>query len=102
MPPAQSKEKADDSSKLNQQQLAQLQVIGIDLFSPVAQIDVAQQPWIDDICKLLNISRSDCLFDAKQPSFDDKLNKLHLPAFSSSNESDIKRLIWRNIRRFVN
>jgi hypothetical protein len=90
-----------DSSKNKTNRYAQLQAMGIDIYAPIQQLDVAQQPWIDKLCKILSISREDCLFDAKQPTFDNELKKLHLPAFTVASEADIKKLIWQNIRQFV-
>lgn len=96
--------KFTDNSLINntKKRHAQLQAMGIDIFIPLQQIDLAQQTWLEDLCKLLSISTEDCLFDVNQPIFDDKLKKLHLPALTVSSEADIKKLIWQNIRQFVN
>lgn len=101
MPSSQSTTFTDDSLKQKTNKYAQLQAMGIDIFVPIQQLDVAQQPWIDSLCKILNISREDCLFDAKQPAFDNQLKKLHLPASTVASEGEIKKLIWQSIRQFV-
>jgi len=98
-----SKQSPSNSSSSTdiKQRHAQLQAMGITIFEPLHQLDLTQQPWLDSLCKLLNIGFEDCIFDAIQPSFDDKLKKLHLPAFTIASEADIKKRIWQNIRQFA-
>ena len=83
-------------------QYAQLQAMGIELYSPLKERDIAQQSWLGDLCKLLDISKEDCVFESNQPFFDDKLKKLHLPKSTMVSEFDFKKLVWQNIRQFVN
>jgi hypothetical protein len=80
---------------------AHLQAMGIALYTPLKELDIAQQTWLGDVYHLLGISKEDCLFDSSQPFFDDKLKKLHLPKSTIVNEADFKKLIWQNIRQFI-
>lgn len=103
MPSPQSTKLTDNSFiDITKQQCAQLQAMGVSIFAPLQQLDLCQQPWIDDICSLLSITKEDCLFDAGQPFFDDKLKKLHLPALTIVSEAEIKKHIWQNIRQYIN
>lgn len=81
---------------------AQLQAMAIEIYIPLQELDIIQLSWLGDVCKLLDIGKEDCLFDSNQPFFDDKLKKLHLPKSTTGNEFDFKKLIWQNIRQFVN
>ncbi len=90
------------NASTKQQQYAQLQSMGVTIYTPLASITLASQPWLKDVCSLLNIEISDCIFDAIEPTFDVKRNKLHLPATSHANEQSLKKLIWQHIRPFVN
>jgi hypothetical protein len=83
------------------QQRALLSALGIVVYNPLKKIEVATQPWLADLCKLLKITVEDCVFDAQNPSFDDKTKTLHLPASSYANEAELKKLIWLNVRQFV-
>lgn len=90
-----------NEQQITEQQKAQLNALGICIYEPVEQIGLEGLPWISDVCKLLNISRQNCLFDSSTPIFDPKTQTLHLPAFSYSSEINIKKSIWLTIRPFV-
>lgn len=78
-----------------------LQAMGIALYTSKQELDITQRPWLSDLYQLLDISDDDCLFDSSQPFFDDKLKKLHLPKSTTTNEIELKKLIWQNIRQFI-
>jgi hypothetical protein len=90
-----------ESIKLSAQYQAQLKALGVTVYEPVKQITLAEQPWLNDLCLLLNITTDACQFDATAPLFDDKTQTLHLPAHSFANEADLKKLIWQHVRQFV-
>ena len=89
-------------SSTNLQRYAQLQAMGVSIYIPLSSISVAEQAWLDDVCALLKIARTDCVFDATEPSFDVKTSKLHLPVTSYASEQVLKKTIWQNIRPFIN
>jgi hypothetical protein len=90
-----------NTQSLSEQQKAHLVAMGISLYEPVKQIVLANQAWLDDVCKLLNIKVESCVFDAIKPKFDDDTKTLHLPPISYQSEADIKKLIWLNVRQFI-
>jgi hypothetical protein len=86
---------------ISEQQKAQLNAMGIVLYEPITQIELAGQPWLHNLCELLKIPIENCLFDSNTPSFDEATQMLHLPATSYASEVEVKKLIWLNIRQYV-
>lgn len=85
----------------NSQYKAQLQQLGIDVYDSIEQLDVAELPWLKDVCKLLNTELADCQFDTQTPHYDASLNILHLPSSSYSSELAFKKALWQHLRPFV-
>lgn len=86
---------------LSLQQQAQLQAMGVDIFESLQAITLQDMPWLPDLCKLLDIEASACVFDASVPYFDEKTKTLHLPAQSYADETSLKKLIWQHVRQWA-
>ena len=94
-------EKSSHANALPEQQQAQLQAMGIDCYCFNEGNKVSEFAWLNDVCALLEITSSDCLYDAQTPYFDKDQCKLHLPHESFVTETEFKRLLWQSIRQYV-
>lgn len=96
---------------IDSQHIAQLQHMGVDLYSPLITLNVIEFAWLDDVLSLLDtyLSKSAEYVEEGSSTFklsfghasvslnlDDK--QLQLPDTTLLSESDFKRAVWQTIK----
>lgn len=86
------------SDKLSSSQVAVLQHLGLDVYTPLVALKVDTLPWIESLCAYLKISTEQVEYGESKPLFDEANQKLHLPKISYQSEIQFKRQIWQAIQ----